>query len=259
MAEATIRLGVFVLVLLLMLAAEAIWPRRKRSIDLLVRWPGNFGAAMLGTVLVRLLLPASAVGVAIAAQESGLGLFNLATLPGLITICLTVALMDLAIYAQHRAFHRIPALWRLHRMHHTDLDIDASTGLRFHPFELLLSMLIKLAVIIIIGAPPVAVLTFEVLLNASSIFNHSNLRLHATVDRLLRNIIVTPDMHRVHHSTINKETNSNYGFFLSWWDHLFGSYISQPKLGHENMNIGLKDFREPENARLDRMLVNPFL
>ena len=259
MTEAVIRLGVFVLILLLMLAAEAIWPRRKRSQDVLIRWPGNFGAAMLGTVLIRLLLPASAMGVALATQESGLGLLNLVEIPVPVTIFCAIVLMDLAIYVQHRVFHTVPALWRLHRMHHTDLDIDASTGLRFHPFELLLSMLIKLAVIVIIGAPALAVLIFEVLLNASSVFNHSNLRLHTAVDRVLRRFIVTPDMHRVHHSVIKRETNSNYGFFLPWWDRLFGTYIAQPELGHENMNIGLDDYRDSENARLDRMLINPFL
>ena len=259
MAEAVIRLGVFVLILLLMLTAEAIWPRRKRSQDVLVRWPGNFGAAMLGTVLIRLLLPASAMGVALVTQESGLGLLNLIEIPVAVTIFCAIVLMDLAIYVQHRVFHTVPALWRLHRMHHTDLDVDASTGLRFHPFELLLSMLIKLAVIVVIGAPALAVLIFEVLLNASSLFNHSNLSLHTDVDRLLRRFIVTPDMHRVHHSVIKRETNSNYGFFLPWWDRLFGTYIAQPERGHQNMDIGLDDYRDSKNARLDRMLVNPFL
>lgn len=242
-----------------MLVAEAIWPRRERTQDILLRWPGNFGTAMLGTVLIRLLLPASAVGVAIASMESGLGLLNLIELPGPLALIIAVLLMDLAIYAQHRIFHAIPILWRLHRMHHTDTDIDASTGLRFHPFELLLSMLIKLAVIVIIGAPPMAVLVFEVLLNASSIFNHSNLRLNLTIDKFLRKVIVTPDMHRVHHSAIDKETNSNYGFFLSWWDRLFATYIAQPEQGHKDMKTGLDNYREAEDSRLDRMLVNPFI
>ncbi len=258
MTEALVRLVVFSGMLIVMLLAEAIWPRRQRTMDVLLRWPGNFGAAMLGTTLVRLLLPASAVGVAIAAADSDIGLFNMAGLPLLPAALLSVIALDGIIYWQHRLFHTVPALWRVHRMHHTDLEIDASTGLRFHPFELLLSMLVKLAAILLLGAPAAGVLAFEVLLSSSALFNHANLRLPAAVDRVLRTLIVTPDMHRVHHSVRPAETNSNFGFFLSTWDRWFGSYRAQPVDGHTGMQIGLAEWRDSSEARLDRMLANPF-
>lgn len=259
MNEVTLRLGSFVLILLAMLLAEWLLPRRKREIDVLIRWPGNFGVAMLGTLLVRVLVPASAAGIALAAQESGIGLFNLLNLPVAVAIVLSIIILDCAIYWQHRLFHAVPALWRLHRMHHTDLEFDASTALRFHPFEILLSMVIKIAVVLLLGAPALAVVLFEVILNGSALFNHANLRLPAALDRWLRLVIVTPDMHRVHHSTRPLETNSNFGFCLSCWDRWFNSYIEQPQGGHNGMTIGLAEFRELEAVRLDRMLANPFI
>ncbi len=258
MAEALIRLPVFVAMLVIMLLAEALWPRRERTMDVLLRWPGNFGAALIGTTLVRLLLPASAIGVALAAEESGIGLFNMTGLPALPAVLLSVVALDFIIYWQHRLFHRVPALWRIHRMHHTDLEFDVSTALRFHPFELLLSMLIKLAAILLLGAPAAGVLAFEVLLSSSALFNHANLRLPAAVDSALRTLIVTPDMHRVHHSVRPAETNSNFGFFLSLWDRWCSSYTAQPADGHATMQIGLSEWRDPQVVRLDRMLVNPF-
>jgi sterol desaturase/sphingolipid hydroxylase (fatty acid hydroxylase superfamily) len=172
---------------------------------------------------------------------------------------LAVVVLDMAIYFQHRLFHAVPVLWRLHRMHHADLDLDVTTGARFHPLEILLSMAIKVAVVIALGAPAVAVVLFEILLNASSMFNHANLRLPLAVDGALRWLIVTPDVHRVHHSVIRAETDSNFGFSLSWWDRLFGTWRAQPEKGHDGMTIGLPVFRNPEQLRLDRMLVQPFL
>ena len=255
-----IRLVVFVTVLAIMMAAEAIWSKRERENDLLVRWPGNFGVAMLGTVVVRLLLPLTATGVALSGTENGTGLFNVVAIPSMIVLLASLLLMDMLIYLQHRVFHAIPLLWRVHRMHHTDLELDASTGLRFHPIELLLSMLIKLSAIAILGIPAVAVLIFEMLLNGCSIFNHANVSLPAGVDALLRKFVVTPDMHRVHHSVVPAETDSNFGFCLPWWDRLFGTYTAQPQQGHKDMQIGLASHREQARAlRLDHMLIEPFM
>lgn len=253
-----IRLLAFVGVLAVMMSAEAIWSRRPRTIDPLIRWPGNFGVAMLGSILV-MLLPITAIGMALHAATNGTGLFNTLEVPAAIAIPLSLLLLDLLIYWQHRVFHAIPLLWRVHRMHHKDLEIDASTGLRFHPFELLLSMLIKLAAIALLGTPALAVLIFEIALNGCSIFNHANVKLPERLDSLLRKFIVTPDMHRVHHSTVPAETNSNFGFCLSWWDRLFGSYIAQPGLGHDGMKIGLAKHRKRTVLRPDQMLADPFL
>ena len=200
----------------------------------------------------------TAVGLALVAAAQGWGLFNLIELPGWIGIVAAVILLDLAIYLQHVLFHAVPALWRLHRMHHADLAFDVTTGLRFHPVEILLSMLIKLAVIAALGAPAIGVLIFEVLLNATSMFNHGNVDMPRPLDRILRWIVVTPDMHRVHHSIIARETNSNFGFNLPWWDRLFGTYRSQPAAGHDAMTIGIEQFRDPRELRLDRMLLQPW-
>jgi len=199
-----------------------------------------------------------AVGVALVAEAHGLGLFNVLPLPAWIGVVASVILLDLAIYFQHVLFHAVPVLWRLHRMHHADLDIDVSTGLRFHPIEILLSMVIKLAVVIALGAPAIAVLIFEVLLNATSMFNHSNVHIPERLDGVVRWFVVTPDMHRVHHSIVARETNSNFGFNLPWWDRLFGTYRAQPAAGHEAMKIGIEQFRDPRELRLDRMLLQPF-
>lgn len=257
--EAALRLGLFILILMTMLAAEQLFPRRQREIDVLIRWPGNFGVAMLSTLLLRIVVPVSAAGVALTVEESGTGLLNLLEVPLPLATLVSVIALDFAIYWQHRLFHAVPLLWRLHRMHHTDLEFDASTALRFHPLEIILSMLIKIVLVLLLGAPALAVIVFEILLNGSAVFNHSNVRLPLAVDAVLRKIIVTPDMHRVHHSTLPRETNSNFGFFLSCWDRWCGSYIAQPQLGHEAMRIGLAEFRELKAVRLDQMLVNPFV
>ncbi len=256
--ETAIRLGIFLGVLVLVAAWEALSPRRARSLSRWRRWPSNLGIVVLNTVVLRLLFPAAALGMAWYAKDHGWGLFNAIQVPAALAVIATVVVLDLFIYLQHVMFHAVPALWRLHRMHHADLDIDVTTGARFHPIEIVLSMLIKLAAVVVLGAPPVAVVIFEVVLNGTAMFNHGNLRLPAGVDRVLRLVVVTPDMHRVHHSIVASETNSNFGFNLPWWDRLLGTYRAQPAAGHEDMTIGLEDFREADDQRLDRMLVQPF-
>jgi sterol desaturase/sphingolipid hydroxylase (fatty acid hydroxylase superfamily) len=256
--EPLIRLTAFAGVFVVMAAWEVITPRRKQVIGRSRRWPNNLGVVVVNTLLVRILLPTTAVGLALFAEAHGLGLFNVIAAPAWLAVVGSVVILDLAIYLQHVLFHAVPALWRLHRMHHADLEFDVSTGLRFHPIEILLSMLIKLAVVAALGAPALAVLMFEVLLNATSMFNHANARIPAWIDRALRWIVVTPDMHRVHHSILERETNSNFGFNLPWWDRLFGTYRDQPAAGHERMTIGVEEFRDPAEQRLDRMLSQPF-
>jgi len=256
-AEPLIRLGVFAAVLALLLAWEFLAPRRQPAVGRRRRWPGNIGVVIIDTVLVRILFPTAAVGLALVAEVRGWGLLNLVAVPDWLAILAAIVLLDLIIYAQHVLFHANPLLWRVHRMHHADLDIDVTTGIRFHPAEILLSMVIKLGAVVAFGAPALAVMIFEVLLNATSMFNHSNVRLPVGADRWLRRILVTPDMHRVHHSIVRQETNSNFGFNLPWWDHLFGTYRAQPAAGHEAMTIGLPQFRDPTELRLDRMLIQP--
>jgi sterol desaturase/sphingolipid hydroxylase (fatty acid hydroxylase superfamily) len=256
--EQYIRLAAFCGIFAVMALWELIGPRRKQTVGRTWRWPNNLGVVLVDTVLVRILFPTTAVGLALVANERGIGLLNVVSVPPSIGVVVSVILLDLAIYFQHVLFHAVPMLWRLHRMHHADLDIDVSTGLRFHPIEILLSMLIKLTVVVALGAPAVAVLVFEILLNATSMFNHSNVRLPLGFDRLLRWFVVTPDMHRVHHSVLTRETNSNFGFNLPWWDRLFGTYRAQPVAGHETMTIGIEQFRDPRELGLDRMLVQPF-
>ncbi|MCB1748962.1 MAG: sterol desaturase family protein [Gammaproteobacteria bacterium] len=243
-----------------MAGLEAWRPRRPASGARLPRWAHNLGLALGGTLLVRVMLPVGAVGVALLAQAYGLGLFNtLAGAPALAFVA-SLLLLDLAIYFQHRLFHAVPWLWRLHRVHHADPAFDVSTALRFHPIEIGLSMAIKAAVVIALGAPPLAVLVFEVGLNACALFNHANLRLPTGLDRPLRRLLVTPDMHRVHHSVVPAETHSNFGFNLSWWDRLFGTYRAQPAAGHTAMTIGNPDYHEPRQVgRLWGMLAMPFV
>ena len=256
-AEPLIRLGVFAAVLALLVAWELLAPRRQPTVGRWRRWPGNVGVVVIDTVLVRILFPTAAVGLALVAEANGWGVLNVVAVPDLLAIFTAIVLLDLIIYAQHMLLHAVPLLWRLHRMHHADLEIDVTTGIRFHPVEILLSMVIKLGAVVVLGAPALGVMIFEVLLNATSMFNHSNVRLPVGVDRWLRRILVTPDMHRVHHSIVARETNSNFGFNLLWWDRLFGTYRDQPAAGHEAMTIGLPQFRDPSELRLDRMLIQP--
>jgi sterol desaturase/sphingolipid hydroxylase (fatty acid hydroxylase superfamily) len=255
--EPQLRLIVFLGVLVAMALWELAAPRRRREIPRVIRWTNNLGLVVIDTIVLRLSFPILAVGLAVIAQDRGWGLFNIIEAPGWVAVLVSIVVFDLVIYLQHVMFHAVPALWRLHRMHHADLEFDVTTGLRFHPVEILLSMGIKLALVVTLGPPAVAVLIFEVLLNATAMFNHSNIRLPMLADRFLRLIVVTPDMHRVHHSIIPEETNSNFGFNLPWWDRLLGTYKAQPKAGHEEMSIGIEQFRTTRDLWLDRMLVQP--
>jgi sterol desaturase/sphingolipid hydroxylase (fatty acid hydroxylase superfamily) len=248
-------LGTFAVVALWELAA----PRRALTVSKALRWASNLGLVLLNTLLLRLMFPLAAVGVAAFAVAHGWGLLNQLQTPFVVAVPVAVIAMDLVIWLQHVMVHAVPALWRLHRVHHADLDFDVTTGARFHPIEIALSMLIKFATIAVLGPPVLAVVIFEVLLNASSMFNHGNIGLPAALDRVLRWFIVTPDMHRVHHSVEEDETNSNFGFNLPWWDRLFGTYRAQPRAGHDAMVIGIHGHTDPhEVARLDGMLLLPF-
>jgi sterol desaturase/sphingolipid hydroxylase (fatty acid hydroxylase superfamily) len=256
--QSAIRLAVFLGILIAMAIWEVAAPRRRIEIPRMIRWTNNLGVVIIDTILVRLTFPIVAVGLALLAAEKGWGLFNIIEAPVWVAIIVSVVVLDLTIYLQHVLFHAVPALWRLHRVHHADQAIDVTTGLRFHPFEILLSMGIKLTMVAALGPPAVAVLVFEVLLNATAMFNHSNIRLPHGVDRILRLFVVTPDMHRVHHSIIQKETDSNFGFNLPWWDRLLGTYIAQPEKGHDDMTIGFEQFRRVREQWLDKMLTQPF-
>jgi sterol desaturase/sphingolipid hydroxylase (fatty acid hydroxylase superfamily) len=256
--ELLIRMSAFALVFAVMALWEIAAPRRVLIAGRMPRWPSNLGVLVLDALAVRILIPAAAVGAALFAAGRGWGLFHLAGLRLSVAALLGFLVLDLVIYGQHVVFHKVPALWRLHRMHHADLDIDVTTGGRFHPFEILISMLIKIAVVIAFGIPVVAVLLFEVVLNATSMFNHANVAMPAALDRVLRWLLVTPDMHRVHHSILRHETDSNFGFNLPWWDRLFGTYRAAPQAGHDGMTIGLPIFRDPGELRLDRLLTQPF-
>jgi sterol desaturase/sphingolipid hydroxylase (fatty acid hydroxylase superfamily) len=256
--EATVRLVAFISVFSAMALWEAAAPRRPRSYSRLTRWPSNLAIVVLNTGLVRILLSATAVSLAALGTQRSWGLLNNLPLPSWGRIIISVILLDLAIYLQHIMFHAVPALWRVHRMHHADLDFDVTTGARFHPIEIILSMLIKFGVIAATGASAAGVLVFEVLLNATSMFNHGNVRVPVGLDRYLRWLVVTPDMHRVHHSIVVAETNSNFGFNLPWWDRLLGTYRAQPAAGHEGMTIGIEQFRDGRELWLDRMLLQPF-
>lgn len=253
-----LRLCAFAGMLAAMLAWEALAPRRARAAPRLRRWPGNFGAAVAGALLLRVVFPVTAVAWAGALEARGSGLIPALGAPVWLAVPLAIVALDLAIWMQHVVFHRVPLLWRLHRMHHADTDLDATSGARFHPLEIALSMAIKFAVIAALGAPAVAVLVFEILLNACATFNHANIALPARAEPVLRAVLVTPDMHRIHHSWRREETNSNFGFCLPWWDRLFGTYRAVPEAGQDAMTIGLEEFREPAEARLDRMITQPF-
>jgi sterol desaturase/sphingolipid hydroxylase (fatty acid hydroxylase superfamily) len=255
--EAALRLAFFGGVLVLMAGWELAAPRRRPVVPRMTRWVANLGLAVVDTILLRLAFPAALVGTAALASQAGWGLFNVVALPPGVAFVVSVLVLDLAVYGQHVVMHRVPLLWRLHRVHHTDVEFDTTSGVRFHPVEIALSMVYKMAVVLAIGAPAAAVLVFEVLLNAASLFNHGNVRLPASIDRVLRLAVVTPDMHRVHHSLYRDETDSNFGFSLTVWDRLFGTYRSQPRDGHVAMTIGLAEFRGERDRRLDRLLLQP--
>ena len=258
--EPVIRIGVFIGVFALMALWELLAPRRALTVAKSVRWTNNLALVALNTIALRVAFPVAATGLALHATDQGWGLLQQVTLPETLRVVAGVVVLDLAIYFQHVLFHAVPTLWRMHRVHHADLDIDVTTGTRFHTLEIFLSMAIKFAVILALGPPALAVLIFEVVLNAASMFNHANVRIPSSIERVVRWFVVTPDMHRVHHSVLPNETNSNFGFNLSVWDRLFGTYRAQPAKGHTEMTIGLKGFRDPREVdRLAGMLWLPFV
>jgi len=256
--ESTIRLSVFIGVFAVMAVWEVFRTKRPQTLHRSQRWPYNILLVALNTLLMRLIFPIFPIGVALWADLEGWGLFNIISLPAPLTIILAVVILDLAIYAQHVVFHQVPFLWRLHRMHHADTELDVTSGARFHPIEIALSLIIKMVLVALLGVPASSVILFEVILNGAAMFNHANINLPSGVDRVLRWILVTPDMHRVHHSEIVNETDSNFGFNLSCWDRIFGTYTAQPRRGHLGMTIGLPIFRGSEEARLDKLLTQPF-
>lgn len=256
-SESTLRLTVFLSVFLLLALLEMIIPRRKLTTSKARRWFVNLFISFLNTALVRILIPLAGVAAALFAQQRNWGLFNIVELPSLLSILIFLLLFDLTIYFQHRLFHVVPVFWRLHRMHHTDVDYDVTTGNRFHPASILLSSVIKLGLVIILGPLPIAVVVAEILLNATSMFNHSNIYIPLAADKALRNVIVTPDMHRIHHSVDEFEHNKNFGFNFPWWDKLFGTYLERPKLGQEEMEIGIRGFQDRESAGLLSLLMQP--
>ncbi|MCU7915551.1 MAG: sterol desaturase family protein [Candidatus Thiodiazotropha sp. (ex Gloverina cf. vestifex)] len=258
--ELPIRLGFFFGIFAIIAVWEILFPRRKLMVSKGIRWANNLGLVFLNSFILRILFPAAAVGVAVIAQQRGWGVLNNADLPFTLSVVVAVIVMDFVIYLQHVMVHAIPVLWRLHRVHHADLDYDVTTGARFHTIEIILSMLIKFATIMVLGPPVVAVVIFEVLLNATAMFNHGNITISKKIDRVLRLFVVTPDMHRVHHSVHAPLTNSNFGFNLPWWDRLFGTYVAQLPEGHTEMEIGLEGFRDPKQVdRLPGMLMLPFV
>lgn len=257
--EAGWRLSAYLGVFVLMAIWEIVAPRRLAGPTRVQRWPSNLGIVLVDSMLLRLVFPTAAVGFALLVEARGWGLATLLALPSWLAITASVLVLDLVIYLQHVLFHALPALWRLHRVHHTDLAFDVTTGTRFHPLEVLLSMVIKCVAIAAVGAPAIAVLIFEIVLNATAMFNHGNVRIPAALDRWLRMIVVTPEMHRVHHSIVRNETDSNFGFSFPWWDRWLGTYCAQPSAGHTAMTIGVEQFREVRDLRLDRLLLQPWL
>ncbi|MCP4184667.1 MAG: sterol desaturase family protein [Hyphomicrobiales bacterium] len=237
---------------------EFLLPRRTLKPIKTKRWITNLLIIFIDSMLVKLLFKSAAIGVAVWAEVNGYGLFNVIEAPYWLAFGLSFAVLDFSIWLTHVVSHKIPILWKIHRMHHSDVDIDASTGIRFHPFEIVLSMCWKFLVVLALGAPVLSVLIFEVVLNGGALFNHSNIKIPLKIDRILRWIIVTPDMHRVHHSVISREYNSNYGFNLSIWDKIFSTYVDQPEKGHREMTIGLPDWQDEKPARLDWTLMVPF-
>lgn len=258
--EAAVRGSFFLGIFAVMALWEALAPRRALTVSRAVRWVSNLGLMALNTVLLRLLFPAAAVGLAAFVAEQRWGVLHHFQVPLWLSGPVAVIAMDFAIWLQHVMMHAVPALWRLHRVHHADLDYDLTTGARFHPLEIVLSMLIKLSTIMVLGPPVVAVMVFEVILNGMALFNHANVRLPGWLDRVLRWLVVTPDMHRLHHSVEDDEANSNFGFNLPWWDRLLGTYRDQPRGGHQGMTIGIQGYRDPEQVdRLPGMLLLPFV
>lgn len=257
--EATLRLIFFVGIFVAVALLELVLPRRPLTTSKATRWFANIGIVVINTVLLRLLFPTTAVAMSVWVAQQGWGVFNHIPLPYWLKIALSVIVLDFVIYLQHVMFHAVPTLWRLHMMHHADMDYDVTTGTRFHPIEIIISMVIKIAAIMLLGAPALGVIIFEILLNGTAMFNHGNLFIPLGIDRGLRLFVVTPDMHRVHHSVFPSEANSNFGFNLPWWDRLMGTYRAQPSRGHEGMTIGLNQFRDPARLTLPWILALPFI
>lgn len=258
MSEATIRLSLFIGLFLFFTVMEYYVPRRELRPVKTKRWFTNWAIVIIDSILVRLLFKTAAVGGAIWAASNNIGLFNLIAVPYWLAFAVSFIVMDFAVWLSHVASHKIPIFWKVHRMHHSDVDIDVTTAIRFHPIEIILSMIWKFAIVLALGAPAAAILVFEIVLNGGAMFNHSNWKLPLWVDKYLRLIIVTPDMHRVHHSTEREETDSNYGFNFSIWDRMFNTYIDQPKLGHNKMQIGLSEWQDEAPTKLDWSLMVPF-
>jgi len=259
MTDASLRLSIFFTILLVMLVLENCFPARKSKLTKPVRWLGNFSLLILSSIVARLLLPIGVAGIALYASTQGIGLFNIINLPIWLSIAISVLLLDLMIYWQHRIFHLVPMLWRFHKVHHADSHIDASTGLRFHPVEIALSILLKALAVLILGVPATAVIIFEVALNGFALFNHANIRLPPWLELPLRSVLITQVLHRIHHSQVVDETNSNYGFSVSWWDRMFGSYKSEAQKSDEDLDIGLKRYpATKKNANLLTLLKMPF-
>lgn len=255
MSEGVIRLSVFLGVLILMGALEAIFPARARLQKRSSRWVTNMGLVIIDTLAIRLLFPIIAVGAALWADTQGWGLLNLIDIPFWLAILLAIIILDMMIYWQHVAFHRIPLLWRLHKVHHADRDLDATSGLRFHPIEIVISMLYKMVIVVALGAPVLAVIIFEILLNACALFNHANVRLPRWIERPLRQVMVTPALHRIHHSVIERETNTNFGFSVIWWDKIFRSYTDKPD---GELTLGLREYQTDAPSNLLWSLIAPF-
>lgn len=260
--EGAVRLAAFLIIFTTMAIFELVSPRLERPefIGALKskRWFVNLSMVVLSSVLLRIVFPAAAVGVAVLAEQKGWGLFNMLDIPPVIAFIAAFIILDFIIWLEHVVSHHIPILWRIHRMHHVDTGFDVTTALRFHPLEIVLSMVWKGIIVVLIGAPVLAVLVFEIVLNGAAMFNHSNVKLPSKVDALLRKVIVTPDMHRIHHSVVQKETDSNFGFNFSFWDHIFKTYTAEPKAGQNNMSLGLQEYREPNTANLVWLLALPF-
>ncbi|MFC1770011.1 sterol desaturase family protein [Nitrospirota bacterium] len=256
--QGPIRLGIFIGIFTLMAIYELLAPKRELTTPKISRWSTNLGLTFLNTVILRWVFPAGAVGIALFAEQNAIGIFNIRPYNIVTAGVLSFILLDMSIYVQHLIMHRVGFLWRLHMMHHTDLDLDVTSGARFHPLEIIISMLYKIIIILILGAPAWTVIIFEIALNAGAMFNHSNVSIPGWIDTPLRLTIVTPDMHRVHHSVIIKELNTNFGFFLSWWDRLFRTYTPQPSRGHKNMTIGLANHQDSKLLTLPLLIALPF-
>lgn len=257
--ESLLRPALFCILLLVFASAEALFPCRQRTQPQARRWLSNLSLLVLGSIAARWLLPIVPLAAAVWAQGKSIGALNMIPMPPWIAAVMAFLALDLLIYLQHRVFHHVPLFWRLHRMHHTDLDLDVSSGVRFHPLEILLSLALKICAVVALGAPPIAVLVFEIVLNGTSLFNHANIALPRTVDALLRLIVVTPDMHRIHHSIRRNETDSNFGFNIPWWDRLFGTYVANPEDGQSGLTLGLPVFRDDRATRLVPLLIQPFI